>query len=159
MLGHTCLLTPPAAGEVALVPARSPMRSVGVGRYKTHPAPPQIAFAPYEKFGEDTPEVKYLAKIMKDSEMLGYTVATVEGFYKLTPTSPSSCKVTMVVQGKLGGSIPQIAMDATVKKSLAVLIGIQSVFERAARKVDADIRAAFPPPPPSSSSPSSRSSS
>ena len=65
-----------------------------------------------DQFGEDTPEVKYLAKIMKDSEMLGYTVATVEGFYKLTPTSPSSCKVTMVVQGKLGGSIPKIAMDS-----------------------------------------------
>jgi hypothetical protein len=70
------------------------------------------------------------------------------GFYRVEPLAPSVCKVTFVMQGIIGGSIPLMVINKVAKKSLASVKLLKGKYERSGKVVDAELRTEFPQPPP-----------
>jgi hypothetical protein len=72
----------------------------------------------------------------------------LQGFFRIKTLAPNICRVTLVLQGNLGGSFTKQAMAWAVKRSLGMVKTLQDKYMRNGAKVDAEMRGAFPAPPP-----------
>jgi hypothetical protein len=73
--------------------------------------------------------------------------ASASGFYRIEPRAPDVCKVTLVMQGIFGGSIPLLIGNMSAKSHLDVVARLQTRYERRGRLVDEEIRDSYQQPP------------
>jgi hypothetical protein len=106
-----------------------------------------IAFAPVEQccFTDD---VQKTEEAIRDHPKACKAVkASVVGFWTFTPIAANVCHAKLVVQGKMGGSIPKMMMNLRIKSTLGTLQYLQDKFERNGKEVDREMEEAFPLPP------------
>jgi hypothetical protein len=70
------------------------------------------------------------------------------GIWRIEPRAPGVCRVSLVSQGTVGGSIPLIFMKVHITKNIGITNRIRKKYERNSKEVDAELRAVFPIPPP-----------
>jgi len=115
-----------------------------------------IAYAPLEKFMSavggtsvgSSASATIDCALALDAAAATAVVAKVKGFWRFRPLAPSVCRITYLIQGDLGGSIPRAIMNMRLKSMLRTLQRIQDGFSRKEALVDAEMRDAFPAPPP-----------
>jgi hypothetical protein len=73
--------------------------------------------------------------------------ASTKGVVTIKPLAPNVCRVTLVQQGFVGGSIPLIFVNFRLKKALGVVVRLHEKFERSCLDVDSEVREAMPLPP------------
>jgi hypothetical protein len=71
----------------------------------------------------------------------------LRGFYKFEPLAANACRVTLVLQGSMGGRVPDFAMKWAIRYSLAAVVILQNKLMRNGKVVDAEQRREFPDPP------------
>jgi len=106
-----------------------------------------IAFAPVE----DSPATKQVeameAQIKGDRRATKAVRGHLRGYWRIAPVAPNVCRFTCVGYGHLGGSIPDMILNAIVKRTLSIVHDAQDRFLRNGKVIDAEMRAAFPSPP------------
>ncbi|GMI30183.1 hypothetical protein TeGR_g3207, partial [Tetraparma gracilis] len=103
-----------------------------------------LALAPYT----DCPPNDQTRAIGDDISGLSKLVEIkIWGCYRISALAPSVCRVELVINVDMGGSIPQLAQRWSMKRVLGPVATIQDRFERNGREVDADLRSAFHQPP------------
>ncbi|GMI21007.1 hypothetical protein TeGR_g5926, partial [Tetraparma gracilis] len=63
--------------------------------------------------------------------------------YRISALAPSVCRVTLVTNADMGGSIPLLAQRWSMKRVLGPVAEIQDRFERNAKEVDGELRREF----------------
>jgi hypothetical protein len=102
-------------------------------------------FAPHGDYGAGavTRRVDELLSAQASKSIVG----KLRGFYKIQPLATNICRVTLVLQGVLGGNVPDFAMKWAIKYSLSVLNQIQQKCVHGyLRRCAAATRRAAPPP-------------
>jgi len=107
-----------------------------------------IAFAPMKEFSGDESIVNDVTiMLMRDPQSARATRSSMRGFWEITPLAAAVCSVKLVIQGTLGGSIPDWVETRRVYTELFFVRTLQDKFVRNGRHVDREIRGNFAPPP------------
>ena len=86
--------------------------------------------------------------ITKDPVAAKAVRASTRGFWQIKLLASGVCSITVVLQGNLGGSIPQFVVEMRVKRALNLAGRIQDKFARNGKLVDKEMRGVFASPPP-----------
>jgi DNA-binding transcriptional LysR family regulator len=78
-----------------------------------------VALTPLKSY-KDRPDLTATveAAIDADREASKHVRGELRGLYRIHSTAPAACRVTLVLQGKMAGQVPKIALDRKVKQSL-----------------------------------------
>jgi hypothetical protein len=106
-----------------------------------------LAFAPTS----ECPAKQYVdamdSTIREDEKACKAEKGELRGLWDIEFLAQRVCKVTLVMQGKIGGKIPLSLLNSRVKTSLGLANRIRDKYERKGEDVDKEVRAAFRYPP------------